>query len=129
MTITDRRISLLLDLVDYLQAVKLVNVELAEGHCKLLGMIATVCDHYLLFWVKLKGLNYFISACQTNNLANYFALSTVSEIGRFCLQYLEWIRLSFQRFDNLEEKWKTPKCQNCSAICCESRLCTSAGCC
>ncbi|OWZ55230.1 DNA mismatch repair protein MSH4 [Cryptococcus neoformans 125.91] len=40
-TITDRRISLLLNLVDYLQAVKLVNVELAEGHSKLLGMIAT----------------------------------------------------------------------------------------
>lgn len=37
---TDRRISLLLNLVDYLQSVKSINAELAGGHCKLLGMIA-----------------------------------------------------------------------------------------
>ncbi|KAL0255469.1 hypothetical protein I308_100273 [Cryptococcus tetragattii IND107] len=38
-TITDHRISLLLDLMDYLQSIKLINVELAGERCKLLDMI------------------------------------------------------------------------------------------
>lgn len=86
---TDRRISLLLNLVDYLQSVKSINAELAGGHCKLLGMIARVCDNYLLPWVKLRSLYSLISAFPINNLASYPALSTVSEIRHLCLQYLE----------------------------------------
>ncbi|KIR24636.1 hypothetical protein I309_06535 [Cryptococcus deuterogattii LA55] len=38
-TITDHRISLLLDLMDYLQSIRSINVELAGERCKLLDMI------------------------------------------------------------------------------------------
>lgn len=53
--ITDHRISLLLDLMDYLQSIKSINVELAGERCKLLDMITRVCDHYLLVICETHG--------------------------------------------------------------------------